>query len=65
MGEMRDFFEKVKNYEGTNIAIYSVSGQAVGSTKASGNEATLATNIKKGEVVIIKIGDKSVKVVMK
>ena len=50
--------------EGTNIAIYSVSGQKVGSMKANGNQASLATNFKKGEVAIIKIGEKSIKVVM-
>ena len=48
----------------TDIAVYTVSGQEVGSTKANGTQASLATNIKKGEVAIIKIGEKSVKVVM-
>ena len=50
--------------DGTYVFVYSVSGQMVGSTKANGNQATLTTNIKKGEVAIIKIGEKSVKVVM-
>ncbi len=50
--------------DGSSIAVYTVSGQKVGSTKAHGNQASLATNIKKGEVAIIKIGEKSVKVVM-
>ena len=50
--------------DGASIAVYTVSGQKVGSTKANGNQASLATNIKKGEVAIIKIGEKSVKVVM-
>ncbi len=50
--------------DGSNIAVYNVSGQMVGSTKANGNQASFATNIKKGEVVIVKIGEKSVKVVM-
>lgn len=50
--------------EGSDIAVYNVSGHMVGSTKAIGNQASLATNIKKGEVAIIKIGEKSVKVVM-
>ena len=49
---------------GTKIAVYSVSGQMVGSTKANGDQASLATNLKRGEVAIIKIGEKSVKVVM-
>ena len=50
--------------EGADIAVYAVSGQMVGSTKACGTQTSLATNIKKGEVAIIKIGKKSVKVVM-
>lgn len=50
--------------DGSNIAVYTVSGQMIGSTKAQGNQASLATNIKKGEVAIIKVGEKSVKVVM-
>ena len=50
--------------EGANIVVYAVSGQMVGSTKAISNQASLDTNIKKGEIVIIKIGEKSVKMVM-
>ena len=50
--------------EGANIVVYAVSGQMVGSTKAISNQAFLDTNIKKGEIVIIKIGEKSVKMVM-
>ena len=50
--------------EGSDIAVYTVSGQMVGSIRANGNQAVLTTNIKKGEVAIIKIGEKSVKVVM-
>ena len=50
--------------EGSTIAVYTISGQMVGSIRASGNQASLGTNIKKGEVAIIKIGEKSVKVVM-
>lgn len=49
---------------GTNIAVYSVSGHLVGSTKANGNQVSLATNLKKGDIAIIKIGEKSVKVVI-
>ena len=50
--------------DGADIVVYTVSGQMVGSTKGNGNQASLFTNIKKGEVAIIKIGEKSVKVVM-
>ncbi len=50
--------------DGSNIAVYNISGQMVGSTRANGNQASAAINIKKGEVAIIKIGEKSIKVVM-
>ncbi len=50
--------------DGTDVVVYSVSGQMVGTSKANGNQATVFTNIRKGEVAIVKIGDKSVKVVM-
>lgn len=49
---------------GTNITIYSVSGNLVGSAKAFGNQSSIATNLKAGDIAIIKIGEKSVKVVM-
>ena len=49
---------------GTNIAVYSISGQMVANGRANGSETTLFTNLKRGEVTIIKIGEKSVKIVM-
>lgn len=49
---------------GTNIATYSVSGQMVALEHSNGAETTLFTNLKRGEVAIVKIGEKSVKVVM-
>lgn len=48
--------------DGADIVVYSVSGQMVGSSKAMGNQASVFTNMKKGEIAIVKIGDKSVKV---
>ena len=50
--------------DGSYIAVYTASGRMVDSTKANGPQTSLATNIKKGEVAIIKIGEKSVKVMM-
>jgi hypothetical protein len=50
--------------DGTEIVVYSVSGQMVGTSKAVNNQASVFTNIKKGEIAIVKIGDKSIKVVM-
>lgn len=48
--------------DGADIVVYSVSGQMVGNSKAMGNQASVFTNMKKGEIAIVKIGDKSVKV---
>ena len=50
--------------DGTIIVVYSNSGQIVGTTKAKGNQASLATKLKKGEIAIIKIGKKSKKIIM-
>ena len=49
---------------GTNISAYSVSGQMVAAKLSNGAETTLFTDRKRGEVVIVKIGEKSVKIVM-
>lgn len=50
---------------GTNISIYNIAGVMVGSKKASDGTVSINTDMKRGEVAIIKIGEKSVKVVMK
>ena len=51
--------------KGTNINIYTSSGMMVGSVNASGESSSIATSLMKGDIVIVKIGDKSVKVMMK
>ena len=50
--------------DGTNISAYSVSGQMVASNHSYGTETTLLTDLRRGEIAIIKIGEKTVKVVM-
>ena len=50
--------------DGTDIAVYSTSGQMVGSAKAHGATSTITTTLRSGNVAIIRIGDKSVKFVM-
>ncbi len=50
--------------DGTDITVYSVSGKMVGHAKAIGNKESLTTNLQKGDIAIVKIGDKSVKVMM-
>ena len=50
--------------DGTDITIYDTSGQMVGSTKAHCNYTTIATNLRNGSVAIVRIGDKSFKIIM-
>ena len=50
--------------EGADIVVYSASGQMVGSAKARGEHSTIATNLRRGDVAIVRIGDRSLKVVM-
>lgn len=51
--------------DGTDIAVYTSAGMMVGSAKASCSSTSIPTGLRNGEIAIVKIGDKSVKVVMK
>ena len=51
--------------DGTPVSVYDVSGRQVGSTITRLNEASILTNLHPGDIAIVKIGDRSVKVVMK
>lgn len=51
--------------DGTEIAVYSSVGMKVGSAKVYSTLSSIATNLRSGEIAIVKIGDKSVKVVMR
>lgn len=51
--------------DGTIIHAYEIDGQLVGSAISHNGYANLNTNIKPGSKAIIKIGDRSVKVVVK
>lgn len=50
---------------GTDIAVYSSSGMMVGSAKSIGESSSIATSLKNGEIAIVKIGDRAIKVMMK
>ena len=50
--------------DGDNITVYSPSGVMVGSAKVYGTSTSIATNLRSGELAIVKIGDKTIKVVM-
>ena len=51
--------------DGTDIAVYSSGGMMVGSSKVSGASTSIATGLRNGEIAIVRIGDKTVKVLMK
>jgi hypothetical protein len=50
---------------GTPISVYNTAGQMVGSAKAASETTIVNTTLRSGEIGIVKIGDKSVKVLMK
>lgn len=49
---------------GASVAVYTVGGALVGSTNLNNGVATVDTGVSKGTVVIVKIGEKSVKLMM-
>jgi len=49
---------------GTKVYAYDTEGLLKGSVTCKGEECYLPTNIKKGNVAIIKIGEKSIKIIM-
>lgn len=51
--------------KGTQINVYDMSGQMVGFANASGDNTTIDTILRSGEVGIIKIGEKAIKVLIK
>ena len=50
--------------EGQAVAVYTADGKALGSSTVKDGQATVATNIQRGEIVIVKVGGRSVKVKM-
>ena len=50
--------------EGSVINVYDLSGKMVDSAISSSETTSIPTNLKSGEIGIVKIGDKSIKVVM-
>jgi len=50
--------------EGQTVAVYTADGKALGSSTVKDGQATVATNLQRGEIVIVKVGSRSVKVKM-
>ena len=51
--------------EGTEIMVYSVNGMKQGSAIATNGFATINTSLQSGSTAIVKIGEKSIKVLVK
>lgn len=51
--------------DGQQVRIYGIDGTQAGAAVSSNGQATVGTNLKAGSAVIIKIGDRSVKVAIK
>ena len=59
----RDGMLTVKSgLEGQSVAVYSLDGKALGSARVKGGQAVIATNLPKGTIVVVKVGEQSVKV---
>ena len=50
---------------GTTISVFDIEGRPVGTIKASAETTTINTSLQIGDIGIVKIGDKVVKVLMK
>ena len=55
--------QNIKN--GTLVNVYSTNGTQVGFSISQNGQATIDTNLQPGSVAIVKIGDKSIKVIIK
>ena len=51
--------------EGTQVNVYGVNGTQAGSAISQSGAATINTNLQPGSIAIVKIGQKSTKIVMK
>ncbi len=49
---------------GTEIAVYNINGAMQGTATANGSEVVINTSLGKGDIAIINIGSKAIKVVM-
>ena len=49
----------------TNISICTADGKQVGSAISQSNIATIATSLQSGSIAIVKVGEKSIKIIVK
>lgn len=51
--------------EGTPISIYDISGRIVGTATAATENTNIPTSLKPGDIGLVKIGEKTIKIIMK
>ena len=51
--------------EGTKVSVYNVAGVQTGSAIGKNGQAMINTNLQTGNIAIVKIGDKAVKILIK
>ena len=51
--------------DGTPVSVYTVNGTEAGSSVSNGGQAQVNTNLQPGTVAIVKIGEKTIKVVVR
>ena len=51
--------------DGTTVAVYDLSGKQVGTATSKGGQVNISTGMTAGSAAIVKVGERSVKTVMK
>ena len=51
--------------DGTPVSVYTIAGTEAGSAVSQNSRATISTSMQQGDIAIIKIGERSIKVVLK
>ena len=51
--------------DGTPISVYTIAGTQAGTAVSQNSRATISTSMQQGDIAIIKIGEKSIKLVIK
>jgi len=51
--------------DGTPVSVYTIAGTEAGSAVSQNSCATISTSMQQGDIAIIKIGERSIKVVLK
>ena len=51
--------------DGTQVSVYGMDGTQIGSAAIQNGQACIATNLQSGSVVIVKVGQKAVKMIVK